>query len=181
MFIANTPVIRVKVYSEFLGKPAGTLEEGYLVAVTSISSRPLFFTVHLESGALWQRLPINAISCERFDAKLTMEPLELEIAQPFSCLEGDINVIEYNHLKNYEVEIKVDNKLETGYYLFTVDVAGPGLSEDPVQHKSHNVIVLECGRLVAVPNNHCLFKDRYFTKSLDTSYKRVDKYYVAGG
>lgn len=178
MFIVNTPAIRVKVYSEFLGKPLGSLEEGYLVAVTSIPSKPLFFTVHLESGALWQRLPINALVCERFGATPLAEPLPLEVAQPFSCLEGDINVIEYSHLKNYEVEVKGDMK---GYYLFTVDVAGNGLSEDPVQHKSHNVIVLDCGRLVAVPNNYCLFKDTYFTKDMNTEYKRVDKYYLAGG
>jgi hypothetical protein len=174
-FISNVPQIRLVVDNSYCGVKESSLEEAYLVAVTSIASEPLYFTVHLASGALWQRLPIAALC-----TKSVVEPLENEQLQPYSCLGGDIQVIQYDHLKDYRVKVPSLN-LE-GTYLFTVDVAGPGLASDPIQHKTHNIIALDNGQLCAMPNNYLIFKDDYFTSNdaPTPKYSRVDKKYSSG-
>jgi hypothetical protein len=189
-FIANVPALRLGVLGRYLGvKTLGvgtvTLEMCYLVAVTAEPSGPLWFTVHLESGALWQRLPIEALR-----ATSNLYPVVIAWAadahktdelQPYSCLEGDIAVIEYKHLRNYDVIASVGGAEYKGSYLFTVDVLGSGLANDPVQHKTHNIVVLENGQLAALPNNRVRFIDKYFTDSVQPRYSRVDRKYSAGG
>jgi hypothetical protein len=167
------------------GKVADNFTEANLIAVTSISNGILAFTVHLETGALWSRLPINALFIRRFNANATPSVMSLDLAQPYSCLEGDINVIAHPYLKNYEVTIFEGgkrNQPRKGHYLFTVDYLGTGLAEDPVQFKTHNVCCLDTGELIAYPNNYLLFTDSYFTVSESPpQYKRQDKYYIPGG
>lgn len=192
MFVQNTPAIKVQVNNKFLNEELKSgYTEGYLISVTSIYGRPLFFTVHLETGALFSRLPITALFCDRFHT-LRTKPFQYDLGwlQPYSCLEGDINVIEYAHLKNCQVVGKFGYGSEKeGFYLFTVEVIGKGLTEDPEQHKSHNIIVIEDGQLAALPNNKLLFPDQFFTE-IDSNdrgdkiwpkYKRNKKYHLAGG
>jgi hypothetical protein len=183
-FTVNLPSIRVKVRNSFLNEQMSGFTEAYLVAVTSINTRPLFFTVHLETGAVWSRLPIHAIYCERYGeiSNITL-PLPLGVAQPYSCLPGSINVITYEHLKHCRVKVKCTDKIErNGTYLFTVDVNGDGLAEDPTQHKTHNVIVLDSGQLITYPNNMILFTDEFFTEANGwPNYRRTDKFWIAGG
>lgn len=180
MFICNVPAISVFVSEKFLGSGDG-FEKAYLVAATSIPSRPLFFAVHLESGALWQRVPVSEIFCTRFTEK--MVPLFVcEDLQPYSCLEGQIACISYQHLAHYEVKAKIKDEWVLGNYLFTIDVMGQGLAEDPEQHKTHNIIALKSGQLAALPNNYLLFQDDYFTEEKkNLGYKRNSKFYLAGG
>lgn len=175
-FIVNIEPIKVQVKRSFLyqSREKG-FEDGYLIAVKSQNNRPLMFTVHLESGALFSNIPINQIYCNRF-RKNNEKSYCLDSLQPYSCLTGDINVIKYNHLKDCKVHIKT---LGTGYYLFTIDYLGEGLSEDPEQIKSHNIIALMDGALCALPNNHCLFIDRFFTNNKSATfpvYKRNKDY-----
>jgi hypothetical protein len=175
-FIANSPQIRLLVDNAYCGVAQPLLEEAYLVAVTAIASEPLYFTVHLESGALWQRLPIEALRHK----PVVGQPLTTAELQPYSCLKGDIQLIEYTHLKLYEVYIP-SLKLY-GDYKFTVDVCGSGLASDPVQHKTHNFVALENGQFGAFPNNMLRFNDEYFTiKGEVPRYSRVNKVYKAGG
>jgi hypothetical protein len=186
MFITNISPIRLFVHQSFLGiQDSPKLEEAYLIAVTSIPNGPLMFTAHLESGAVWQRLPIEA-----FWAPSNLYPivdnkdgvyLSNPELQPFSCLHGKIQAITYEHLREYEVLAKIGDELYSGQYLFTVDVLGEGLASDPVQHKSHNVVVLENGQLAALPNNYVRFMDNYFTKNELPRYKRCDTIYKPGG
>lgn len=177
-FTVNIDPIRVYVRNSYLGLKDKGMTEAYLIAVTSIPNRPLFFTVHLSTGAVWSRLPITALFCDRFGANAEDPPLELDMskAQPFSCLKGDIQYISYTHLKDCDVALRDDSR---GTYLFTIDVMGPGLSEDPVQHKTHNICVLTSGNLIAYPNNYLLFIDKFFTDNTSDfpKYKRVDMYY----
>jgi hypothetical protein len=182
MFIQNLPAINVKVCKTYLtdGVESG-LEDAYLLAVKSIAGRPLLFTVYLDAGAAWSGLPITAIYCDRFNPiNYDAPPLEIEEAQPFSCLEGDINVITYDLLKNAEAKIKIKGEVVKANYLFTIDYLGEGLSEDPSQHKTHNIFVLDTGQLVAYPNNMILWQDGFFAYSPDEmpKYKRTNKYWL---
>lgn len=180
-FIVNLDPIKVLVKRSFLyqNKEQVGFEEGYLIAVKSQNNRPLMFTVHLESGALFSNITIDQIYCDRyFGPNLSPDPKHfyLEELQPYSCLPGDINVISYIHLKDCSVVTKANG---VGVYLFTIDYLGQGLSEDPEQIKSHNIIILECGALCALPNNYCLFQDGFFTRNDSATfppYKRNKKY-----
>ncbi len=182
MFIQNLPAINVKVCKTFLtdGQEQG-LEDAYLVAVKSIPGRPLLFTVYLDTGASWSGLPITALYCDRFNPiHYDKEPYTIQECQPFSCLEGDINVITYDLLKNAEAKIKIKGEAVKANYLFTIDYLGEGLAEDPAQHKTHNIFVLDTGQLVAYPNNMILWQDGYFAyKPHDyPKYKRTNKYWM---
>lgn len=179
-FTDSTPAIRLYVRNKYLGLTDNDITEAYLLSVTSVANRPLMFTVHLETGALWSRLPITALYMNRYLKHETVPTeMSLELAQPFTCLDGSIQVIAHPHLKNYEIIAKMNNEVSTGHYLFTVDVVGDGLAEDPVQFKTHNICVLNNGNLIAYPNNYLLFKDGYFTEKLTEmpAYKRQDVYY----
>lgn len=69
------------------------------------------------------------------------------------------------------------DRTEYGHYLFTVDYNGPGLMEDPEQFKTHNILVLESGNLVALPNNHILFVDDHFARESEfPKYRRQTDY-----
>lgn len=180
MFIQNLPAINVKVCKSYLtdGQESG-LEEAYLLAVKSIPGRPLLFTVYLDTGAVWSGLPITALYCDRFDKiNYNAPPLLIEEAQPFSCLEGDINVVTYNLLKNSQAYLGKD-KIQ-GNYLFTIDYLGEGLAEDPSQHKTHNVFVIDTGQLVAYSNNMILWQDGFFAYKNDEfpKYKRTNNYWI---
>jgi hypothetical protein len=178
-FVANTPTIKVLAKKEFLtqGKEIG-LEEAYLVGVKSTNNGPIHFTVHLESGAIFSSLPITALLCDKYNKNISPFNIPLEKAQPYSCLDGEINVIQYDYFKNYTIETK---NFGSGVYLFTIDYRGNGLSDDPEQFKTHNIIALDSGDLVALPNNEILAVDDHFTKSNGfPAYKRNNKYYLAG-
>lgn len=184
-FVAEVPTIKVFVKESALTQdPSNTkLVEGYLVSVHARYGRPLFFTVHLETGALWSMLPISAILCDRFGATFeTLLVREVDILQPYSCLEGPIAVIAPQYLRNYEMEVRIDGEPQSANYLFTIDYAGTGMAEDPEQYKSHNIVVLSDGHLAALPNNYCLFIDNHFTGKELTypKYKRSNKYHQPG-
>lgn len=175
-FTVNIPSFRCNVRDRFLGDGTGS-SQAYLIACTSIPNRPLFFTAHLFTGAIWSRLPIHALWSDFFDHGIGQpDELTLDQAQPYSCLGGDIQYIEYQHLKNYRV--KLDSG-QSGTYLFTIDIIGQGLAEDPEQHKTHNICVLDNGNLVAFPNNKLLFLDEYFTDGQTfPKYKRQSQYWT---
>lgn len=169
----NVPTFKILVANRFItDAPDDGFTEAYLVSARVIKSRPILFTVHLENGALYSGLPINAL----FGCESECHALELEEAQPWSCLEGPANALILGHMKDYQVEVlKAD--LE-GRYLFTIDYHGDGLAQDPEQHKMHHIIETETHCLVAMPNNFCLFDDAYFVKK-DMTFQltRQKKYY----
>jgi hypothetical protein len=175
----NVPSLKVKVRRRYLNPEFEGFEEAYLVAVTAIAGRPLLFHVHLKSGALFSRLPITALICEKFGATETSALAEcfMQHAQPWSCLEGPVQAYVIEHLRDSSVSIMEGS----GHYLFTVDYYGDGLAADPEQWKSHQVIVMDCGNLMALPNNKVLFVDQFFTQIQEfPAYQRQTKYWMAG-
>lgn len=181
----NTPSIKVKVNNYYLtdGTDLGKFTEGYLMAVDCRPFQAIKFTVYLESGAIWSGLPIEAIYCDNFkEISLSSAPpqhLTTDVLQPFSCLEGPYDTIEYNLIKN----AKLNTKLGNAHYLFTINYEGSGLASDPEQYKTHNIVVLESGQLAALPNNMIKVVDNWFSDdTIDTSnYKRSSKHYFPGG
>jgi hypothetical protein len=179
-FSVDLPNIKVFVRKSFLNKDSDGLEEAYLLSVTNIPNRPLFFNVLLESGAIYSRLPISALSCDRFNP-LGEPEFELEDLQPYSCLDGSICVVSNSLLKDSDIVCRISDKKDVpGNYLFTIDVMGQGLAEDPEQYKSFNIAVLYNGQIVALPNNLMYITNDYFTKNVGwpNHIRRNTKYWT---
>lgn len=177
-FYSDIEPFRVLVRRKYLNPKFDGFEEAYLIGVTALANRPLLFTVHLESGALFSRLPIIALSCTKYGATPTEKEIPINLAQPWSAFDASIQVFTYAHLKDCDVQTKLSGREVFGKYLFTIDYNGHGLAEDPTEYKSHNVCVLEDGNLIAYPNNYLLFTDGFFTEINGwPEYRRSDKYW----
>ena len=176
----QAPKVKLLVDNKFLGLTNSGLTQAYLLALDCRMSSFIRFTVYLESGAVWSGLPIEALYCDRFNSVQMDDKLTTDVLQPFSCLEGPTSIVEYEILKNASV---MSRGLGSGNYLFTINYQGNGLAEDPEQYKTHNIIVLESGRLAALPNNYLRFKDNWFSYQANqpVEYKRMPDFYFPGG
>lgn len=189
----STPPLKVRALARFMSNSAAlakhpelpALADAYLVAVTAQAGRPLLFTILLENGALFSGLPITALFCEKHDARIPATPqtLSLAEAQPWSCLEGPAQIVEYELLLDSRVWVRTPRfENRNCFYLFTIDYHGEGLAQDPEQSKSHNILVSEKGELLAMPNNYCLFQNEWFTggrEAFPTWLRRQSAYYRA--
>lgn len=181
-FIINTPTIPVQVFNEYLGLNELGSTSGYLSNVKSVDGNVLMFSVYLDTGAMFSNLPIEALYCRKYPVKDDVFFSTKEL-QPYSCLDGDINIIEISLLRHCPVVCRINDNSYNGVYLFTIDYNGTDLADVPEQRKTHNIIQLSNGQLAALPNNHCLFLNDSLTNNRAVEYpkyKRSTKYYVPG-
>lgn len=172
--LRDCPYLKCLVRKEYLHDfelGLGEYEEAYAFAVTGIINRPLLFTVHLESGAVYSRLPIQALVTSACEDSYTLEQL-----MPYGVIGNRIEVVQHAYLKQYEVT----TPLGDGVYQFTVDQFDGGFSEDPVQHKTMNVVALHSGHIGAWPNNMCRFLDGHFTVNMEVGYRRQSTVWRTG-
>ncbi len=177
-----TPTIKLLVNKFYITNIELGFEEAYLMAVDARANQALRFTVYLKSGAIWSGLPIEALMCSRY-GPVEKDPncyLETASLQPFSCLEGPVEIITYELLKDADLEVE---NIGPANYLFTINYTGAGLAEDPEQHKTHNIVVLDNGQLGAFPNNMIKVVDNWFSDAtIETkNYRRVSKTFFPGG
>jgi hypothetical protein len=180
-FIINTPTIAVQVVNKYLTQDASDYDftSGYLTAVKSVDGNCLMFTVMLDNGAMYSNLPIEVIYCARYgeiNPEVTFTTAQL---QPYSCLDGDIEIVEYGVARHSEMMVKIAGLDIAARYLFTIDYNGTDLADDPEQRKTHNIVCLVSGQLAALPNNKCLFMNKSLTK-IDgwPKLRRTNKYYT---
>lgn len=175
----NVPRFKAFINTKFLGNSNLNYIEGYIFAVTLIENRPLLWTVHTIDGAVWSRIPTWAIKWEHKETMLNGEYMDADI---WGAISSNGHAIVYDYLKDYQVFITKDNSVFSGMYKFTIDYFDGGFAEDPEQHKTSNIIFLDNGQVVSVPNNFCLFKDKHFTTDedapLSVDYKRRSIYYT---
>lgn len=182
--IANIPPIQVFVDRKYLGDGDGVVE-GRLVTVKSIKHRALYFEVFLiPSGALYDKVPIHALSWKKDAPEVPIEQL-----QYWDALGWDIVPIEKSFVSQMRVDIMNHNM--SGRYLFTIDCyhSDPNeinttLTLTPDEHKSYNFIKRDDGRFGLYPNNLLLFKDKSFTvDGAKPDFLRASKeyYYAENG
>lgn len=166
------PYIKVFVRKEYLynfKEGFGEFEEGYLFGATAITNRPLFFHVHLKSGAKVMRLPISAFCHKKEAPKQKLGDLQL-----WDCLSSDMECHRYSYFIDYLAKVKLnDGKVYNGRYITTFDFKPEGgFEETPDQHKDFNLIALDNGNFAIQPNNRILWEDEHFTGEI----KGVPKY-----
>jgi hypothetical protein len=172
MIIDLPEFIHCEVNLEFVSNKKG-FEECYIFAVTCIPSRTPLFTIHTINGAVFSRLPLWAF---RQLGSKNSDPVTSELV-PWGCVGSKAVAVKHSYLKDYEVE----TTFGAGRYLMTIDYFDGNFSEDPEQHKTHNIIAMYSGLFAAMPNNYCTFFDKHFiNKITDTShYKRQSVYHLA--
>jgi hypothetical protein len=176
--IADLPeFIHCKVRKVFLtDNEKDGLEDCYIFAVTCIAGRPPLFTCHTENGAVFSRLPIEAFWTNDWAKKVPEAYL-----CPWSCIGSRVHVAKHSYLKDYQVMCTLGEQLMNGRYLMTLDYFDGNFSEDPEQHKTHNMIELVSGQICLLPNNKVVFEDKHFTKQEKKlgHYKRNSRYFTA--
>lgn len=173
-FLLDIPRFKAYIDRQYLtdGKGHGR-EEAYVFAVTLIESRPLLFTIHTVYGAVYSRIPIEAIA---WKPKPTNNSIDR-----WGAISGNAQVIQHRYLKDYYATIP---KYKTrGRYHCTIDYYDGGFAQDPEQHKTTNLLFGDDGAIYALPNNEIIFHDDHFTndsnpKTLASQYKRNTSYYV---
>jgi len=178
-FILDIPRFKCWVKKEFLTDfQERGFTEAYAFSVTLLENRPLLFTVHTVDGAVYSRLPIWALT----HTDPSSSPLEdLKCLDPWGAISSFGQAIEHKYLKDYYVEALIQNESLPARYLFTIDYCHGGFAQDPEQHKTSNILALDCGLFAILPNNMCLFLDRHFTNGKQPSgYKRNKEYFTLG-
>ena len=167
--VPHTEVLVKKQYLYDLEKGHGEFEPGIWCTVKSIQGRALYFETYLyETGALYDKLPINA-----FVWKETKEDIALPELQLWDCFDYDITIIQKQLVSgNRCTFLSPSKKMYEGNYMFSIDSCcatnkenNVGYSETPSQHKSFNILKLDNGHFAAQPNNRVLFYDKSLTPS----------------
>jgi hypothetical protein len=163
MFINdNIPYFKAYVRKEYVHnfeKGHGEFLEAWVFGATAMEGRVLSFSVLLDNGAQWARLPIQAIVFKK-DAPI----VPLRFIQPWDCASYHLSVIKYNYLRNMPVKVLMaDGSIVRGHYMFTVDYAIDQFGEND-EHKCTHLIQAENGLLLGQPNNRCLWADAILTK-----------------
>lgn len=179
--ICDLPYLKCFVRSEFLyaGDCEGDLESAYAFSVTAFVNRPLLFTVHLDSGALFSGLPIWALVSA--DVKANAIALPEEDLQPWGCLGERVSVIQHKYLRDYEGLCKIKTREILGAYVATfVFLPDGGFEEDPSQSKTMNLMALRSGQFALLPNNMILFRDKHFTGRVEKwpKYRRNETHFT---
>jgi len=140
------------------------------VAVTTMPDRSLSFQMiftgyeaddseqeNVHGGAMWARMPISALVG---DIPLDDWPARMHthLVQPWDCPSHTHTVFEIKRAKPSPWLAKIDGKLHTARYLFSVDYTESEVADDPAQHKQSHILILTdadkwTGNIVALPNN----------------------------
>ncbi len=164
----STPLIEVMVRSEYITGGLQNRDEPALIfGVSSIEGRALGFHVHLQSGAVFWRLPVSA-----FYVGKHAPPITIGEAQFWDCLGYNIAITEFRYLRARTCTVKLKSgQDQPGQYKFTVDWANSGeefsgYAEMPDEHKCAHIIQLNNGNFVAYPNNRIWWDEASFVKPL---------------
>ena len=177
-FLLDFPRLKAYCAKPFLtdGQDQGW-KECYIFAVTLIESRPLLFTIHTDDGAVYSRIPLQTLRWE-VNEKSSYSPVYTD---QWGAISGNGTVIQHTYLKDYVCELFKHGNIR-GRYWCTIDYYSGGFAQDPEQHKTSNIILLNTGHIVAVPNNEVIFKDDHFVQEKEKmQYKTNKQYYFLDG
>ncbi len=145
--------------------------ECYIFAVTLIESRSLLFTIHTIDGAVYSRIPLEALKTKKNKGKLHIDR--------WGAISSNGTVIQHQYLKDYRC-VTIAGEW-TGRYWATIDYLDGGFAQDPEQHKTSHILLMDTGDIIVCANNEVLFTDEHFvikqSKNLK-NYRRNTQYYL---
>jgi hypothetical protein len=152
--------LKVYVRNEYLyqfEKGHGTFTEGVLLSVRCMSGQVALFQVLMNNGVVRDKLPSHAFLTE---PSLPEPDLPFHYLQIWNCFSSNFTIIALNYLYDTRVSVFMkDKKWYEGNYYATINWAENDkdcdltLAQDPMEHKSHHIILLDNGQIALQPNN----------------------------
>ena len=147
--ICNLPSYEVWVRKEYLTDHTsghGEFVKGVWVSCKSIPGRAFYFETYLpEYGAMYDKLPISAFLSE---PEIPNPDMTLHNLQFWNCMDYGVVAVQKQFIGSMHFELYTrDYGNQTGTYICTldnyhqdVDAIDYSTSENPSEHKSHNLI-----------------------------------------
>jgi len=192
--VANLPSQEVWVRKEYLTDHQSGWDEfvkGVWVSAKSIPGRAFYFETYLpEYAAMYDKLPISAF----LSRPETPDPdLDLPNLQFWNCMDYGVVAVQKQFIGSMDYECYTrDFGPQKGTYVCTLDnyhqdpdVIDYATSENPAEHKSHNLIELQNGQFALYPNNRIRIYDNSLTPKepktpdfkVSTRYYQVENSY----
>ena len=166
--ICNLPSYEVWVRKEYHTDHKsghGEYVKGVWVSAKSIPGRAFYFETYLpEYAAINDKLPISAFVSS--PEKPTPD-MELHNLQFWNCMDYGVVAVQKQFIGSMHFEIYTrDYGTQSGTYICTldnyhqdVDAIDYSTSENPSEHKSHNLLELDNGQFALYPNNRMRIYD----------------------
>ena len=192
--ITNLPSVEVWVRKEYLTDHQsghGEFVKGVWVSTKSIPGRAFYFETYLpEYAAMYDKLPISAFLSR---PELPDPDMNLPNLQFWNCMDYGVVSIDKKFIGSMDFECYTrDFGIQKGTYVCTIDnyhrdpdMVDWATSENPAEHKSHNLIELENGQYALYPNNRLRIFDNSLTPvepkmpdfKVSTQYYQVENGY----
>ena len=170
--ITNLPSYEVWVRKEYLTDHKsghGEFVKGVWVSAKSIPGRAFYFETYLpDYAAMFDKLPISAF-CS--DPETPKPDMTLHNLQFWNCMDYGVVAVQKQFIGSMHYEVMTrDFGTQTGTYICTldnyhqdVDAIDYSTSEQPAEHKSHNLLELDNGQFCLYPNNRMRIYDNSLT------------------
>tara|TARA_R100001480_G_scaffold107285_1_gene109268 strand:+ start:520 stop:1161 length:642 start_codon:yes stop_codon:yes gene_type:complete len=169
-------------------KGHGEFSEGVIISVRCMPGQVALFQVLLDNGVLRDKLPSHALLTE---PKTPTPDLPFDYLQIWNCFSYNFTIVQLSYLYDTPVSVYMkDKKWYDGTYYATINWGSNDsncdltLSEDPMEHKSHHIILLDNGQIALQPNNRIKWTEPSFvTKPFPAKpdYLVCKDYYNAEG
>jgi len=182
--ITNLPSVEVWVRKEYLTDHQsgwGEFVKGVWVSAKSIPGRAFYFETYLpEYAAMYDKLPISAFVAR---PETPSPDMNLPNLQFWNCMDYGVVSIDKRFIGSMDFECYTrDHGIMKGTYVCTLDnyhrdpdMVDWATSENPAEHKSHNLIELENGQFALYPNNRL----RIFDNSLTPAEPKMPDFKVS--
>ena len=138
-------------------KGKGEFTEGVLISVRCMAGQVALFQVLLNNGVLRDKLPSHAFLNI---PEIPKDDLPFHYLQIWNCFSSNFTLLTLNYLYDTRVSVFMkDKKWHEGSYYATINWAENNqdcdltLAQDPMEHKSHHIILLDNGQIALQPNN----------------------------
>ena len=170
--VVNLPSQKVWVRKEYLRDLQdgyGEFVEGVWVSAKSIPGRAFYFETYLpEYAAMFDKLPISAFVSEPKTPEVDMDLPNLQF---WNCMDYGVVSVDKKFIGSMDFECYTrDHGIQKGTYVCTIDnyhhdpdYVDWATSENPAEHKSHNLIELDNGQYALYPNNRLRIFDNSLT------------------
>ena len=152
--------LKVFVRNEYMyqfKKGNGEFTEGVIVSVRCMPGQAALFQVLLDNGVMRDKLPSHALLTE---AELPDPDLPFHYLQIWNCFSYRFTLTQLSYVYDTNVDVYMkDRQWYRGNYFATINWGSSDintditLAEDPLEHKSHHIILLENGQIALQPNN----------------------------
>ena len=161
--------LKVYVRNEYMyqfKKGHGEFTKAIITSIRCMPGQVVLFQVLLENGVMRDKLPSHALVLE---PETPTPDLPFHYLQLWNCFSSNFNLFHINYLYDTRVSVFMkDKNWYDGNYYATINWAENDrdcdltLSQDPMEHKSHHIILLDNGQIALQPNNRIRWSEPSF-------------------